>query len=392
MTEADMTAVILAAGEGRRLEPLTNRRPKPMVPIVNRPLLERVVEAVSVAGISDIILVVGYERERIQTYFGDGDEWDISIEYVVQDTQLGTAHALLQTASRITDSFIALNGDRIIEPEIVSNVCDVLLERNAEAVMAVTRSTRPSTYGVVSVDGTEVTDIIEKPIGESPSEVINAGVYGFHPGIFELLAELEPAPDGEYRLTDALENLLENNSIRAVHYDGRWLDVTYLWDILSVTGTVLDSEGGDVRGSISEGVQTSDGIHIAPAASIRSNTVIEQGSVIGENAWIGPNVTVDRSVIFPDATIQAGSVLKDCIIGANVTIGANTTIAGGQSTIIVENEVHPNVNFGGSIGDNCNIGGGVTVEPGSIIGDEVVVDSGVTVGGSVPDGVTIRRG
>ena len=96
MSDTPVTAVVLAAGEGRRLEPLTNRRPKPMVPVANRPLLEHVVEAVAAAGINRIALVVGYRQERIRNHFGDGDDWGVTIEYVEQSTQLGTGHAVLQ--------------------------------------------------------------------------------------------------------------------------------------------------------------------------------------------------------------------------------------------------------------------------------------------------------
>jgi Nucleoside-diphosphate-sugar pyrophosphorylase involved in lipopolysaccharide biosynthesis/translation initiation factor 2B, gamma/epsilon subunits (eIF-2Bgamma/eIF-2Bepsilon) len=99
MSDNSVTAVILAAGEGRRLEPLTNRRPKPMVPVANRPLLEHVVEAVAAAGIDRIALVVGYRQERIRNHFGDGDDWGVTIEYVEQSTQLGTGHAVLQAES-----------------------------------------------------------------------------------------------------------------------------------------------------------------------------------------------------------------------------------------------------------------------------------------------------
>ena len=107
-----MKAVILAAGEGRRLDPLTNRRPKPMVPVRNQPLLEYVIEAVSAAGIDEIVLVVGYKRDRIQQHFGDGDDWGVTIEYVVQEKQLGTGHAVLQAEAVIDGDFLVLNGDR----------------------------------------------------------------------------------------------------------------------------------------------------------------------------------------------------------------------------------------------------------------------------------------
>ncbi|MFC6988742.1 sugar phosphate nucleotidyltransferase [Haloplanus sp. GCM10025708] len=124
-----MKAIIMAAGEGRRLEPLTNRRPKPMIPVGNQPVLEYVVEAVADAGIDDIVLVVGYKRDRIQTYFGDGNDWGVDVSYAVQEKQLGTGHAVLQAEPHVDGAFVVLNGDRIIEPGVVEQVIDAPARR-----------------------------------------------------------------------------------------------------------------------------------------------------------------------------------------------------------------------------------------------------------------------
>ena len=116
MSDTPVTAVILAAGEGRRLEPLTNRRPKPMMPVANRPLLEHVIDSVVAAGIDRIVLVVGYKQERIRNHFRDGNDWGVTIEYVEQSTQLGTGHAVLQAEPVVDGPFVVLNGDRIVDP------------------------------------------------------------------------------------------------------------------------------------------------------------------------------------------------------------------------------------------------------------------------------------
>jgi len=164
MSDNSVTAVILAAGEGRRLEPLTNRRPKPMVPVANRPLLEHVVEAVAAAGIDRIALVVGYRQERIRNHFGDGDDWGVTIEYVEQSTQLGTGHAVLQAESVVDGPFVVLNGDRIVDAAVVSQVRDLARDGDHPA-MAVTTAEHPREYGVVTLDGDRVTGIDEKPEG-----------------------------------------------------------------------------------------------------------------------------------------------------------------------------------------------------------------------------------
>jgi len=117
-----MKAVILAAGEGTRLRPLTKTRPKPMLPVGSKPLLEHVLKAAHGAGIEEFVFVVGYKRERIQSYFGDGDHWGVDIEYVVQETQLGTGHALLQAEHAVDDAFLVLNGDRMVTTDAISMV------------------------------------------------------------------------------------------------------------------------------------------------------------------------------------------------------------------------------------------------------------------------------
>lgn len=392
MSRRELSAVILAAGEGRRLAPLTNRRPKPMVPVVNKPLLEHVLEAVVAAGIEHVVLVVGYQRDRIQTHFGDGDDWGVHIEYATQERQLGTGHALAQAESSVNGPFLVLNGDRIIDPSAVEAVRDALLESDTSTVIAVSRSSRPREYGVVTLDGARVSNIVEKPVGETPSTIINAGIYGFDTDIFETLDQIEIGPDGEYQLTAALANQIDDGGVRAVRYDGRWLDVSQLWDLLSVTAKVLDTSGGTTSGGYDTGAVVSETSHVDETASIGANTVIGRGTTVDENVHVGANTTIERSVIFPDATVESGAVLRDCIVGANATVGANVTVASGETTVLVDGTAHDGVTLGGVVGDNATIGGGVSFEPGTILGDSADVATGVTLQGTVENGAVVRRG
>jgi glucose-1-phosphate thymidylyltransferase len=388
MTAAEPTAVVLAAGEGKRLAPLTNRRPKPMVPVVNRPLLEHVVEAVADAGIEEIVLVVGYERDRIQTYFEDGDEWDVSIRYAIQETQLGTGHAVLQAQAQVEGPVLVLNGDRIIDPGAVEAVRAALLEDD-EPAMAVMRSDVPNRYGVVTLDGEYVDRVIEKPGDGGPSEIINAGVYGVTDSGFECIRETPTNDDGELSLPVAMERMEE---VQAVRYDGTWLDVSHLWDLLTVTSQLLDADGGHVAGSVDEGAVLHDSVHVAETASIGPNAVVGRGTAVAENARVGPNATVERSVVFPDATIEAGAVVRDCIVGENATVGGNTTVAGGEATIIVDGVVHEGVTLGGVVGDNATVRGGAALEPGAVLHDGVVVGEGAVAAGRIGRDTTVRRG
>lgn len=390
------TAVILAAGEGRRLEPLTNRRPKPMVPVANRPLLEYVVEAVAEAGIDRVVLVVGYRQERIRNHFGDGDDWDVTIEYVEQATQLGTGHAVLQTESVVDDSFIVLNGDRIVDPGVIETVRNRM--RNGEApVMAVTPAERPREYGVVTLDGDRVTDIDEKPEGPVTTNRINAGVYGFSPAIFDAIHQTHAT--GELALTATLNELASRgDGVAAVNYDGRWLDVSNLWDVLSVSAALIHdrtnregsaADDGDLQGTsiaVAADVDLADNVRLGP------NVTVGGATAIGENATIAANAVVENTVVFPDAVIGAGAVVRDAVVASNARVGPNVTIVGGPATVVVGDAVHHDVEFGGVVGDNATIGGGATLTDGAVVGDDVRADAGVVIDERVESDAVVRRG
>ncbi|MFB6299922.1 MAG: bifunctional sugar-1-phosphate nucleotidylyltransferase/acetyltransferase [Halobacteriales archaeon] len=390
-----MKAVILAAGEGRRLRPLTAVRPKPMVPIANRPLLERVVTAVADAGIDEIVLVVGYKRERIQNYFGDGDDWDVDIEYAIQDKQLGTGHAVLQAAAHIEDDFLVLNGDRIIEPTAIRDVREH--DDEDTVVMSVTRSQEPSRYGVVELDGNRVTRITEKPPEHTTtSDLINAGVYRFDTDIFAAIQETTTGDDGELAITATLNDLADAELVCAQRYQGLWQDVTHLWDVISVNASVLDRADRDTRvettARIDPTATVTDAVAMDRDAAVQPNATVLRGTAIGENVRIGPNSVVANSLVLADATIEAGAVVRDAIVGENVRIGANTTIAGGVGDVVVDGELYPEVRLGGVVGDNTDLGGAVTVVAGTVIGTGVTVEAGATLDGRIPNDAEVRRG
>lgn len=363
-----------------------------MMPVANRPLLEYVIEAASAAGVDEVVLVVGYERERIQTHFGDGDDWDVSIRYVVQGKRLGTAHAVAQAEPHVDGPFLVLNGDRIVEPSAVADVRDALADGDAAAAMAVTRSDRPRAYGVVTVRDGFVETIVEKPRRRADSDVINAGVYAFSPAVFDAIRDTEASDAGEYELPDTVERLIDEGGVRAVRYGGGWHDVSYLWDLLTVTDDVLDRDGGTVEGTLAPGAGVDDRCVVAPTASVGRNAVVGAGTTLGANARIGPNATVERSVVFPDATVEAGAVVRDCIVGAGAAVGANATVRGGTATVAVAGELHEGVRLGGVVGDDAAVGGAAALVPGTVLGNDAVVGDGASVSGRIEDGVTVRRG
>ena len=401
MGTAAVSAVILAAGEGRRLEPLTNRRPKPMVPVANRPLLEHVLEAVVAAGIDHVVFVVGYRQERIRNHFGDGDEWGIDVEYVEQSTQLGTGHAVLQAEPAVDGPFVVVNGDRIVDPSIVTTVCDRAASGETPTV-AVTRVDNPQAYGVVTLEGDRVVAIDEKPDVPVETGRINAGVYGFSPAIFEAIRETTTA--GELTITATLNDVASAAGVYAVSYDGRWLDVSNLWDLLAVNAaligadeaasesTVGEAVASETTGAHADSVSVADDAVLADTVRVGPNVTLGGATAIGRNATVEAGAVVENAVVFPDAVIGAGAVVRGAIVAGNARIGPNATVAGEPATVVVGDTVHHDVALSGVVGDNATIGAGATLTDGAVVGDDVAAEAGVVVDGRVAPGAVVRRG
>jgi glucose-1-phosphate thymidylyltransferase len=386
-----MKAIILAAGEGRRLEPLTDVRPKPMLPVANRPLLEHVVESVVAAGIDEIVFVVGYKRERIQSHFEDGDDWDVDIEYAIQEKQLGTGHAVLQAEEGIEETFLVLNGDRVIDPSIVERM--IAAPPDGQTLVAVTRTDDPSGFGVVESEGERVTAIAEKPPRHAiTSEVINAGVYRFEPDVFDAIRDTDTT--GELTLTATLDRLAGDDQVRALRYRGTWLDVSHLWDLISVNASLLNGDDAEMAETarVGENAVVTGGATLDADAWVGPSATVLSGTAVGENARVGANVVLDNAVVFPDATIEPGAVLRDCVVGENARVGPNTTVEGGAADVAVDGTLHEGVTLGGVIGDNARLGGSVSVHPGAVIGNGTTVEGGAAVEGRVPSGADVRRG
>ncbi|REA02043.1 glucose-1-phosphate thymidylyltransferase [Haloferax sp. Atlit-6N] len=387
-----MKAVILAAGEGTRLHPLTQTRPKSMLPIGDRPLLEHIVDAVTAAGIDELLFVVGYKRERIQNYFGNGERWDASIEYVTQENPRGTGHALLTAEPAISGDCLVINGDRIVEPELLRR----LLNRHADtngACLAITEVTDPTQYGSVEVHDGLINNIREKPAPhEVTSNLINTGVYVFGPDIFAAIRQTEH--HAELKLTDTLRNYIDEHPLHAVHYDGLWLELSRPWDLLAVNNGILATQGSTVADSavIHDDATIGDPVVIGDHSRIQPGARIFHDVVIGDNVTIGANTILTNSVILEDTVIKPGTVLTDCIIGSGTELGPLNSIEGGSSDVRVDDQIYPNVKFGGLIGDNVRTGGHVTVEPGSIISNGVTVESGATLTDRISEDVHVVRG
>ncbi len=220
-------AVLLAAGKGTRMLELTNELPKPMLAVQGRPILLHIVDGLRAAGVTRILIVVGYRAEVVREFFGDGSKFGVAIEYITQEVQDGTGRVVeLARDFAGTDPFVLSYGDILMNPE---NYRRLTVPGDAEALISVKHNPGEIAKGgaVFVNERFELTDLREKPApGEPTSPWYNAGIYTFRPSIFEFTARLEKSPRGEYELTDAIRALaLSGRVVQAFELKGDWADV-----------------------------------------------------------------------------------------------------------------------------------------------------------------------
>lgn len=363
-----------------------------MLPVADKPLLEHVVDCLADAGIEEIILVVGYQRERIQRHFNERDRWDVDITYAVQESPLGTGDALLTAEPYLGSDFLVVNGDRIVEQELVEQLIEQR-EETDEQCMAITAVDDPTQYGMVELDGEHVSRLVEKPAEhEVTSNLVNAGLYAFGPEIFAAIRQTEHR--GELELTRTLADHLTQVPVRALRYDGLWLELEYPWDLLDANDGVLSYTGSriDPAAQIHDDATVGDPVVVGADTRVAPGGRVLRGTVLGENVRVGANAVITNSVVFPDATVEPGCVLTDCIVGEGATIGTNTTISGGSTDIVVNESLYQDVEFGGLIGDNADVGADVTVEPGTFVGNHVSIDRGCTISNIIENETHVRQG
>ena len=318
-----MQCVILAAGEGSRMRPLTGSRPKVMLPLCGRPMLEHLIVNLRESGIKDIILVVGYKEESIRKWFGNGAWLGVSIKYVVQRKQLGTADALRVAESFVTDKFMMLNGDMVLEVSDIQK-----LARMKAPVMAVSTTTHPENFGVVTISKGKITSLEEKS-PHPKSDTINAGAYLFETEIFDILKKVSPSSRGEYELTDAFMDYIAEGKLRSMNLEV-WMDVGYPWDLLTANEKLIQNITDDRQGTIEENVVIRGALVLGKGAVIKAGTYIEGPCIIGENTSVGPN-----AYLRPGTTVG-----KNCHIGHAVEI---------KNSIVFDETKIPHYNY---IGDS----------------------------------------
>jgi bifunctional UDP-N-acetylglucosamine pyrophosphorylase/glucosamine-1-phosphate N-acetyltransferase len=263
-----------------------------MLPIANKPILEwNLLNAID-AGLTEFVFIVGYKSEMVRNYFGDGTNWNASIDYVNQGKALGTAHAI-GTVENFVDDFIVLCGDTIFGKEDFHNITKNKMS------MGLVEVEDAKEYGVVKVDGKHVVQIREKM--ENPiSNVINAGIYHFDSNIFGYIHKTGKSPRGEYEITDSINLLIKEESREGIFLK-EWRDVVYPWHLLDANEEILKKSHKKIEGDIS------------------NNVILNRNIIIGKNSKVLPGSFIEGPV----------SIGSDCKIGPNCYIRSHTSIGNG---------------------------------------------------------------
>lgn len=347
MTEnlaATTDAVILVGGKGTRLRPLTNSIPKPMLPTAGFPFLQHLLARIKDAGMTHVVLGTSFKAEVFEEFFGDGSEFGLEIEYVVEDEPLGTGGGIRNVASRLRhDRAMVFNGD-VLGGTDLGAVLRSHVEREADVTLHLLRVSDPRAFGCVPTDSDgRVSAFLEKT-EDPPTDQINAGTYVFQREVIEAI----PAGRAVSVEREVFPELLELGSRVFGHVDqAYWRDM----------GTPSDF----VRGSsdLVRGIAPSpllDGRHgealVDESAAIAGGALLLGGTVIGRGAEVGAGVRVDTSVIFDGVQIEAGAIVERCVIGAGARIGARAQLT---DCIIGEGAV---------VGARCELRDGARVWPG----------------------------
>lgn len=352
-----------------------------MLRVANRPILHHVVDALVANGVTDITLVLGYRREKVQTYFGDGKRFGARFDYAFQSALTGTATALA-AAPKPTDPFLLLAGDNLVDAALVKRA----LSAKEGAAVVVHRSESPSKYGVVSLSGDQVLSIEEKP-ADALSDWVNTGVYRL-PLEFHARAK-RSVEEGRFGMPDVLqEAIAQGVQIEAIRSDDLWADAVYPWDLLRLNMQALHR--GASRTPISPGVHAEAPVLVGDDVTFGPGVVLGAGTVIGDNVHVGANSVIESSVIKSDVTIAPHAYMRNAILAEGVQVGPRFTALSGACHVRAADGWHDLEDFGAVVGEDARIGGNVTLEPGCLVGNRARIGTGAVVSGLVEDGAIIR--
>jgi len=320
MSDDKIVGVILAAGRGSRIQPLSMSYPKPLLPVCNKPIIQHQLEEMKHAGICEVIIVIGHLGDRIVSYFGDGEALGLKIRYVEQKSALGIAHAVAQLESVIESPFLLWLGDIFIVPRQLGDMVEMFWQRKAGAILAVKHESDPAAiqrnFAVVLHPSGIVTRVIEKP-RHIPSNLKGCGIYLFDLAIFDAIRRTpRTAQRDEYEITNSIQILIEDGfpvyPAEAVEWD---MNITYPCDLLTCNRKQLSRMGVDSL--------------IAPDASLHADVRVVN-SVVGPRVHVNHPITITNSIIFADVTVNDKRDITNTLIAPGFSVECSSAEAAKQ--------------------------------------------------------------
>ncbi len=337
-----MKGLILSGGKGTRLYPLTYTRAKQLIPVANKPILVRVIEAIRDAGIREIGIVIGDTGPEIREAVGTGEQFGVSVTYIPQDAPSGLAHAVKIARDFLGDDrFVMFLGDNVIQGGISPLIAEFADHTEWNSQIVLTAVERPERYGVARLNGEgRIVQLVEKP-KDPPSNLALVGIYMFDHHIFEATAAIKPSFRGELEITDAIQWLVEHDYTVYPHiHRGWWIDTGEPGEMLTANSFVLEELCPAIRGKVDERSEIDTRVTIEEGAEI-VNSVIRGPAIIGRNtriinSYVGPfssiyhnvvieNSEIERSIVLEHSTIRdIPTRIQDSLIGryAEVTIAS----------------------------------------------------------------------
>jgi mannose-1-phosphate guanylyltransferase len=335
-------AIVLVGGEGTRLRPLTFSTPKPLLPIANRPFLERQLDWLASHGVDEVVLSLGYLPDAFREHFPDGRHGDIRLTYAVEERPLGTAGGIRYAAGDADERVIVCNGDILTSLDLRA-VVEFHLSTGAEATIALTRVSNPSAFGVVPTrdDGSVLAFVEKPPADAAPTDWINAGTYVLEPSVLERIPP---------RLSVSIERetfprmLEDGRGLFAVHSDAYWLDIgtpaNYVQanrDVIAGRASLGHTIAAEARertpGIWVEGMcEIADDASLVPPVLVGAGARIESGALVADSV-VGPGAVVEHaarvhgSVLHPKARVAASAVVVDSVVGPDALVDRDAGIA-----------------------------------------------------------------
>ncbi len=309
-----MQAVILAAGKSTRTNPLTLTRPKVLLPVANKTILQHNLENLK-GFIDEAIIIVGYKKEMIEEYFGKKFQ-GIKMTYVEQKEQLGTGHAVLPAEDYVSGRFIVMNGDDIYHRDNIKDILDY------DYSLLVEKVKDPSRFGIWIVEDNKIKDFAEKP-KKFISDIANCGMYILDKRIFDEIRKLKKSEREEYELNEAVNSFAKKVEVKYVVSNGKWLPIGYSWNLLEVNEMLLkEMRSSQIEGEVEPNATIKGNVSVGKGSVIKNGAYIEGPVVIGENCSIGPNCYIRPfTSIGPNCRIGNAVEIKNCIIMDNTRIG-----------------------------------------------------------------------